>query len=58
MTQTQITMLPTRDLIAIVRSTNPNGRFWLELVWAKDEIARRNIARRNRAALSKATGGK
>jgi hypothetical protein len=53
MTQTQITTLQTRDLIAIVRSTNPNGRFWLELVWAKSEIARRN-----RAALSKATGGK
>jgi hypothetical protein len=53
MSKDQITALPTRELIAIVRSTNPNGRFWLELVSAKDEIARRN-----RAALSKATGGK
>lgn len=42
MTKEQIVSLPTRELRAIVRSTSPSGRFWLELVWAKDELARKS----------------
>lgn len=41
MTKEQIETLRTRELIAIVRSTSPTGRFWLQLVWARDELARR-----------------
>jgi hypothetical protein len=40
-TQQQIQMLPTRALLAIVRSTNPTGKFWLEYTYARDELARR-----------------
>lgn len=43
MTKEQIQMLPTRELLAIERSTNPNGKFWLELSWARDELARRHF---------------
>ena len=43
-TQEKIASLPTEDLLAIVRSTNPAGKFWLELVWAQDELDRRNAA--------------
>jgi len=41
MTRIEIQTLPTRTLTAIVRSTSPTGRFWLQLVWAKDELERR-----------------
>jgi len=41
MTRTEIQTLPTSTLIAIVRSTSPTGRYWLQLVWAKDEMERR-----------------
>jgi signal transduction histidine kinase len=33
--------LPNDRLRAVVKSTSPSGRFWLELVWARDELARR-----------------
>mgnify|MGYP003339828137 CR=1 FL=1 len=36
-----IQTLPTRDLRAIVASTSPTGKLWLERVWALDELARR-----------------
>lgn len=41
MTIQAIKALPTRDLLAIVRSTNPAGRLWLEYAAARDELARR-----------------
>lgn len=41
MTKQQILGLDTPSLRAIVRSTNPAGRFWLEMIWARDELARR-----------------
>jgi hypothetical protein len=41
MTIEQIQTLPIRELRAIVRSTNPAGKFWLEMTWARDELARR-----------------
>jgi len=45
MTKDQIATLPTAELRAVVRSTNPTGRYWLELQWARDELARRAEAR-------------
>lgn len=45
MTQDQIITLPTRDLWAIVRSTNVlTERFCNELTWAKAELRRRGFA--------------
>jgi hypothetical protein len=44
MTEQQIRILPTADLLAIVRSTNPAGRHWLEYQIARDELARRRDA--------------
>ena len=41
MTKEQIIGLDTKSLKAIVRSTNPCGSFWLELIWARDELNRR-----------------
>jgi hypothetical protein len=41
MSKTAIQSLTTKDLLAIVRSTNPLGGLWLELSWAKKELARR-----------------
>ncbi len=47
MTKEQIQALPSRELIAITRSTNPSGKLWLELTWARDELARRDAASHN-----------
>lgn len=33
--------LPTSELRAIDRSTNPSGRYWMHLAWARTELARR-----------------
>lgn len=41
MTREAIQCLPLVELRAIVATTNPRGKYWLELVWAKDELARR-----------------
>lgn len=47
MTQFQIQCLPTRELKAILSSTNHNSsRFAQELLWAKDEMASRTSADR------------
>jgi hypothetical protein len=40
MTKEQIQTLRSSELHAIVRSTNPAGRFWQQMVWARDELAR------------------
>lgn len=41
----EIVVLPTEDLWAIVRSTNPmTERFCNELCWAKNELRRRGYA--------------
>lgn len=45
MTIDEIKQLPTCALRAIVRSTNPAGRYWLEYMTARDELARRQGAR-------------
>lgn len=37
----QIRSLPSDDLRAIVRSTNPAGSLWVELVAARSELERR-----------------
>jgi hypothetical protein len=43
MTKTQIVTLPTAELRAIVRSTKPDtDLFQHELMWARDELARRS----------------
>ena len=42
MTKEQIQSLDDASLGAIVRSTASAGSYWLELVWVRDEIARRN----------------
>lgn len=43
MTKTQIVTLTTEDLLAIVRSTRPDtDLFKFELMWARDELARRS----------------
>lgn len=51
-TETEIKSLPTDDLVAIVRSTNPKGSLHLELSWAREELKRRRSheAARCRAA--------
>jgi hypothetical protein len=53
MTKDQIVSLPSETLRAITRSTNPAGvyclesssaewvTYWLQLIWARDELARR-----------------
>lgn len=46
----QIKTLSTRDLLAIVRTTNPRGRLWLEYMTALDELRRRKITWHVRAA--------
>lgn len=38
MSKEAIQSLPTRELRAIIRSTNPSGLFWQQVVWAKDEL--------------------
>jgi hypothetical protein len=45
MTKEQVQTLPTNELRAILRSTNPAGKFWLEMVWASDEMDRRSRRR-------------
>lgn len=40
-TRERIVALPTSDLKAIVRSTNPNGALWVECMTARTELARR-----------------
>ena len=47
-TKDKIVCLPTNELRAVSRSTNPSGKFWQELVWARDELDRRSKARRIR----------
>lgn len=43
MTKTQIVTLTTPELRAIVRSTRPDTElFQFELMWARDELARRS----------------
>lgn len=43
MTKTQIVTLTTGELRAIVRSTRPDTDFFqFELMWARDELARRS----------------
>jgi hypothetical protein len=46
LTKTQIIALPTEDLRAIVRSTNPDGDLKIELSWARDELERRQSRQR------------
>ena len=46
MTKEQIVTPPTRDLQAIVRSTNPAGRSWLECQYPHDGLAQRPGAAR------------
>jgi hypothetical protein len=41
MTKLEIQTLTTKELLAIVRSTRPDGGLWLELSWAKEELQRR-----------------
>ena len=43
MTKTQLITLPTDELKAIVRSTKPEGTFWVELKWVREELRRRGI---------------
>lgn len=45
MAKAEIQSLSTRTLIAIVHSTSPVGQFWQQLVWARDELARRKARR-------------
>ncbi len=45
MTREAIQCLPIVELRAIVATTNPRGQYWQQLVWAKDELARRNRSR-------------
>jgi hypothetical protein len=40
-TKLRIETLPSKDLGAILRSTNPNGKFEREYRWARDELLRR-----------------
>lgn len=40
-TKEAVQSMSHRALTAIGRSTSPNGRHWMALVWAKDELARR-----------------
>lgn len=40
-TKAEIQSLTTRELIAIVRSTNPRGSLYLELSWAREALERR-----------------
>ncbi len=44
MTKEQIQSRNARELRAISRSCNPAGKYWLERVWALDELARRRKA--------------
>jgi hypothetical protein len=55
MTSEAMQSLPTTALRAIVNSTSPTGRFWLQLVWAKDELARRS--RRAWQVANRGSGG-
>lgn len=41
MSREQIACMPSHELQAIVRSTNPAGKYWLEYQMACDELARR-----------------
>ena len=43
MSKEQIGALTNSELLAIVRSTNPAGKFGQELVWARDELKRRKV---------------
>ena len=56
MTLDQIKTAPTRDLLAIVRTTNPAGRLWLEYATARDELARRQYGARLAPDASRVTG--
>ena len=31
----------TKTLLSVVRSTAPEGKYWLQRVWAMDELTRR-----------------
>jgi hypothetical protein len=49
MTQEQIKALDGAQLRAIVRSTNPNGAYSQQVIWARNEIAQRNASRQRRS---------
>ncbi len=42
MTKQQIQSLETKQLKAIINSTNPTGKFAAEVVWAKEELEKRS----------------
>lgn len=44
LTQAQIQGLANDQLSAIDRSTNPSGRYWMQLAWARTEMARRKAS--------------
>lgn len=41
MTKEQIEALSTKELQAIIASTASTGRYWQQLLWARDEMQRR-----------------
>ena len=57
MTKEQIQALGSAELRAIVRSTSSTGGNWMELLWARDEIARRNRLRNGIKTAIVACGG-